>query len=158
MYWADLKTHKAKKVKHKDGSYDPEIDATVLQDTMTFIDGSGIVMVSNSTNQTIQINAQNSIRDAGAVNSLVIDFATDEIILIQPTNTTTFTMNNYSVGKIVQVWMAPTASKNLTVSGVTASHISGGSTTVAFASGALTKLKYLSTTAANTGVYVDVNK
>jgi hypothetical protein len=156
--WADVKTHKAKKVKHKDGSYDPEVDATVLQDTMTFVDGTGIVMVSNSVNQTIQINAQKNIRDAGAVNSTVIDFAVDEIVLIQPNNDATLTLNNYSIGKVVEVWMAATASKNLTVSNVTPSYILGGSATVAFSSGALTKLTYLSTTAANTGVYVDVNK
>jgi len=158
MYWADLKTHKAKKVKHKDGSFDPEIDATVLQDTMTFVDGTGIVMTSNSTNQTITINAKQDIRDAGAVNSLVIDFATDETVLIQPTNSSTFTMNNYSVGKRVQVWVKPTTNKAITLSGVTGAQVTGACTAPVPVSGQMIKMEFFSTTTANTGVYVDVNR
>ena len=158
VYWSDLKTYKVKKVKHKDGSYDPEVYATVLQDSMTFVDGTGIVMVSNSINQTIQINAQQNIRDAGAVNSLVIDFAVDEIILIQPTNSSTFTMNNYSVGKKVEVWIAPTTTKAITMSGVTTSHATLACTAPVPVSGQMIKMEYLSTTTANTGVYVNVNR
>jgi len=158
MYWADLKTHKAKKVKHKDGSYDPEIDATVLQDTMTFVDGDGIVMVSNTTNQTIQINARQSIRDAGANNSLVIDFATDEIVLVQPNNTSTISMNNYSIGKKIQVWVKPTTTKAITLSGVTAAQATGACTAPVPVSGQMIKMEFFSTTTANTGVYVDVNR
>ena len=156
MYWADLKTHKAKKVKHKDGSYDPEIDATVLQDTMTFVDGAGIVMSSNTLNQTITINSQKTIRDAGATNAIIIDFSTDDVVLYQPTNSSTITMNNYSTGRTVQVWAKPTTTKAMTMSGITASQATGGCTAPVPVSGQMIRLDFLATTTANTGVYVSV--
>ena len=115
------------------------------------------VLASNGTSVYWTSAANRNIRDAGAVNSLVIDFASDEIILIQPSAATTFTMQNYGIGKKVEVWAAPSTTKNLTISNVPTSHITGGSSSYAFLSNQLNKITYLSTTTANTGVYVDIN-
>ena len=73
------------------------------------IDGSGVV--STSEVQTI--------RNAGAVNILTIDFNTDEIVTIQPTGTLTITLQNYKAGKVVRLYILLNSARgiNLGVNG-----------------------------------------
>jgi hypothetical protein len=109
------------------------------------------------TNFANTLNTQN-IRNAGVVNSLVIDFSTDRIVLVQPNNSSTFTTSNYSAGRKVEVWVNPTTTNSITLSGITNTQITGACTTPVPISGQLIKMTFLSTTTANTGVYVDVNR
>ncbi len=158
MYWTNLKTHKTKKVKHKDGSFDPDVIAVDLQDTMTFVDGVGITMNANTADQTITINATQTIRDAGSTNALTIDFAVDEIVIFNPTNTSTITLINYSPGKKIEVWAKCLTNKAIT-HGALATQATGGlATSTPTGSNQLLKFNYLSTTTLNAGVYCSVTK
>ena len=122
---------------------------------MTFIDGTGVVMSSNALNETITINVQQNIRDAGTTNAITIDFAVDEIVIYNPTNTSAITLANATAGKKVEVWVRSTTTKAIT-HGAQANQATGALTTFTPVSGAAYKFEYLSTTAANSGVYVNI--
>jgi len=54
-YAKGSKKHRAK---HKDGSYDPDIDMTQPEDTIVFAEGGGIVLATNSGTNTLTIAAE----------------------------------------------------------------------------------------------------
>lgn len=153
VYWSDLKTHKAKKVKHKDGSYDPEIDATILQDTMTFVDGPWVVMSSNTQNQTININHQFTPRHLGAQTAITFDFSSDDVVIYnQGGSASSISMQNYTAGRRVVVFVQSTGTKAIT-HGLPANQSSFATTTIAAVNG-VTKLEYYCTNTSIAGVFV----
>jgi hypothetical protein len=83
------------------------------------IDGSGVV----STSQV------QTIRNAGAVNTLTIDFNTDEIVTVQPTGTLNITLSNYKIGKVVRVYVVLNSAQtvNLGVNGRINTNVGGTS-------------------------------
>ena len=153
----NAKAHKVKKVKHKDLTFETDLEATSAEDTMTFIDGRGIRMTTNAVNQTITIAAEDTIRDAGATNAVTIDFAVDEVVLYQPTNTNAITLTNMSVGKRVIVYAKCSTNKVIT-HGALATSASLGAATITPVAGSLVKIEYFCTGSTQASVYATWTK
>ena len=155
--WATLNTYKTKKTKHKDGSFDPDINAGVLQDTMTYIDGAWMVMNSNTASQTITVNHQFTPRNAGAVTAITINFANDDLVIYnQGSSASTISFQNYTAGRnvVVLVQSGSGPLKNITT-GLTANQSNFGATTLTPANaGATVRLEYYCTNTSIAGVFV----
>ena len=121
-----------------------------LNNTAITINANGVIAVGNTPQNTIR-----AIRDAGTTNAVTIDFAVDETVIYNPTSTSAITLANVTANRRVELWVRSTTTNDIT-HGVQANQATGASLTFTPVSGAAYKFEYLSTTSANSGVYVNI--
>jgi hypothetical protein len=102
------------------------------------------------------VTTNSTVRDAGTTTAVTINFSTDQIVLFNPTSVSTITLANPIPGKKVELWVRSGTTNTIT-HGVQANQSTGASATFTPASGASYRFTYLSTTSANSGVYVNIN-
>ena len=86
------------------------------------IDGNGVVTTS----------AINAIRNAGIVNAVTIDFSADSIVTCTVSTSLTVSFSNYTIGKVVRVYITQGSAQTIT-HGLAAANTNLGSTTLSIA-------------------------
>ena len=129
----NAKGHKTHRIKRRNGTFDTNIDALITEDTIVFEEGSGIVLTSNATTQTVLVNARNGVRDAGTLSSgtLTLDHAVDDMVLVNATGSITIAHTNMVAGHIVKLLIKNTSgvSSRTITTGVANGNMNNGDNT-----------------------------
>ena len=129
----NAKGPKKHRVKDKHGVYAAaDVDMTLPEDTIEFIEGKNMSITTDAINKTITFTGLKSTRNAGTMASgtLTIDHDADDIVLVTVTGNITIAHTNMAAGREVMVMVKNAATTNRTITtGVVAGNMSNGDNT-----------------------------